>query len=903
MRLHQLYPDPAKEEATLGHTAKIDIIAVHGLNPRSKKDADHAWDTWRTPKGPKGRLWLRDDLPRTFPESRIFLFEYNSTVVFGKDQGTFVDKANGLLEEIRVERVNTEPRPILLLGYSMGGLLIKQALINAHNNPKYTPIKDATKGLAFFATPHDGGDARLLSRGGLASNIARSLGFQKNGSIFSDLMQEHWKHQLLEYKIVSFWGSKDTTVPRKSSRFNLPGTIESFVQLEGNHSEVCKFGLDDKGRHNLKLVRDYIRELHDAALEEYHPQSEKDQPILRWLTEVDYASQQCYFFNRRQEGTGEWLLGSREFKTWRDNAKQSLFCPGIPGAGKTILTSIVIDHLQTSFRNRNTGIAYIYCSFRPQHEQKTEDHLASLLKQLCKGQSSLPHGVGSLHDTFKRKQTRPSVDELSKNLQSVAFLYSKVFIIVDALDEWQDDQLRDEIKTTISDAVDGMFLLAQPYLKLLKGQATLTAVRSVLKELQRQSPELNMDSKRDVLYKVYNGAMERINQQVPSFQQRAAKALSWITCARRALTTVELLQALAVKPKDIKIDEGSFEKIDKIISVCAGMVTVDEASNIIGLAHYITQEYLERTRNHWLPNAEADIANTCITYLSFSAFENGACRNDDEFDKRLQSHPFYDYAARNWGYHAQAAPALPDCVLNFSRNTRNQMFPTMTELHLTSYFGIEEAVRVLLGIHKPDLKDSCGRTPLSYAAQKGHTAVVTQLLANHVPQPRFIKLFTYDATIDTKDVSNTTPLAYAALNGHTAIIMQLLAKGAAIEIQNDFGRTPLMHAAVRGHQAVLTQLLANGAAIEAKDQWGQTPLIHAARNGQTAVFTELLAKGADAEATDSTGETPLIAAWYRPMDTLTETEFWRIVMGGSDSRLNGASTTFDKLLDKLLLAF
>ncbi len=59
-----------------------------------------------------------------------------------------------MLEAIRIERDGVESRSILFLGHSMGGLLIKQALINVHNNPKYTPIKDVTTGLAFFATPH-----------------------------------------------------------------------------------------------------------------------------------------------------------------------------------------------------------------------------------------------------------------------------------------------------------------------------------------------------------------------------------------------------------------------------------------------------------------------------------------------------------------------------------------------------------------------------------------------------------------------------------------------------------------------------------------------------------------------------------------------------------------------------
>jgi triacylglycerol esterase/lipase EstA (alpha/beta hydrolase family) len=102
--------------------------------------------------------WLRDDLPQYVPESRIFLYEYNSTAAYGKDRDAFNGKANESLEAIRIERDEVESRPILLLGHSMGGLLIKQALITAHNNPKYTSIKDATTGLAFFATSHNGGD-------------------------------------------------------------------------------------------------------------------------------------------------------------------------------------------------------------------------------------------------------------------------------------------------------------------------------------------------------------------------------------------------------------------------------------------------------------------------------------------------------------------------------------------------------------------------------------------------------------------------------------------------------------------------------------------------------------------------------------------------------------------------
>jgi NACHT domain len=165
---------------------------------------------------------------------------------------------------------------------------------------------------------------------------------------------------------------------------------------------------------------------------------EEQQIILDWLTPIDYAPQQNDLIGRRQTGTGQWLLDSAEFQTWLGTDRQVLFCPGIPGAGKTILTAIVIDDLNTRFQNNpSVGIAYLYCNFRRRHEQKAEDLLASLLKQLAQDPSSIPNSAKTLYKRHKAKRTRPSFDEISTTLQSVAAMYSRVLIIVDALDECQ----------------------------------------------------------------------------------------------------------------------------------------------------------------------------------------------------------------------------------------------------------------------------------------------------------------------------------------------------------------------------------------------------------------------------------------------------------------------------------
>ena len=141
--------------------------------------------------------------------------------------------------------------------------------------------------------------------------------------------------------------------------------------------------------------------------------------------------------------------------------------------------------------------------------------------------------------------------------------------------------------------------------------------------------------------------MDRIEGQVADQEGLAKQVLSWIICTKRHLTTSELQHALAVEVGEPELDEDNLTQIEDIVSVCAGLVTVDEESGIIRLVHYTTQEYFERTKKRWFLNIEADITIICITYLSFDAFQTGFCSTDKEFEARLQLHPFYDYAARN----------------------------------------------------------------------------------------------------------------------------------------------------------------------------------------------------------------------------------------------------------------
>jgi hypothetical protein len=174
-----------------------------------------------------------------------------------------------------------------------------------------------------------------------------------------------------------------------------------------------------------------------------------------------------------------------------------------------MLTSIVVEELLTRFYDdKSIGIAYLYCNFRRQEEQKIGDLLASLLKQLAESQQSLPGTVKELHDRHKTKQTRPSLDEISRSLQVVTTLYSRVFIIVDALDECQ-----------ISDGCRQRFLSSLFSLQAKCGAnlfATSRLISSIEKEFQGNS-KLEIRASEEDVRKYLNGHLYRL----PGFVARS----------------------------------------------------------------------------------------------------------------------------------------------------------------------------------------------------------------------------------------------------------------------------------------------------------------------------------------------------------------------------------------------
>lgn len=169
---------------------------------------------------------------------------------------------------------------------------------------------------------------------------------------------------------------------------------------------------------------------------------DEDVQILNWITPIDYARQQSTFISLRKEGTGQWFLDSTEFQDWIKTDNQTLFCPGIPGAGKTFITSIIIDYIQTNYID--SSIAYLYCNFGMSGEQTPETLLKCILKQLVRKHALIPKPIKDLYKCHIENQSQPTLMEIVEALQSIISSDSRTFIIIDALDECQNhDRCRD----------------------------------------------------------------------------------------------------------------------------------------------------------------------------------------------------------------------------------------------------------------------------------------------------------------------------------------------------------------------------------------------------------------------------------------------------------------------------
>ncbi|KAJ7444039.1 ankyrin repeat domain-containing protein [Mycena latifolia] len=690
-----------------------------------------------------------------------------------------------------------------------------------------------------------------------------------------------------------------------------------------------KHNQEHKKDHNAILAtvteQDRTQQERDKAAQEKEILA-KEKEILNWITSLNFFQRQADVFHAWQKGTGEWLLSDATFKNWKSRSRGVLWCRGIPGAGKTVLVSVAVNHLRAQFPTNDTAVACIYLNHKEREVQTPENLLSSVWKQLVVDRS-LPQAAHDLYKHHCQRGTRPSLTEVSNLLEAAMGQYSKLYIIVDALDEYPDEQrqilleqlsilqgpttslmmtsrphvilddcfsgvqyleiqateddihnyvdqqiqkfprlrkhvqtrpeLHAEIKDQLTSNVQGMFLLAKLHIESLATKMTIRAVREALRHLPKD------------LSHTYDEAMNRIKNQNEDDRHFALQALTWVAYAKRPLSVAELCEALAIEPGATTLDADNLMDINIVLSVCAGLIIVDEAMSVVRLIHYTTQSYFDSIQPVQFADAHTIIASQCLAYLSFNEFS----QLDISYSmvhEWVKGHPLVAYSQHLLLHAAEASRQLDlqpgltfflekahSWQFIWSHGFRSQPAPpwdyygrdwplTPSLLWLSAASNLIHIATYLLG--QPGDYDTSIGSALSVTVFYGYIEMA-QLLVKK-----------YGANVNCQGGFYGTALQAASAWGHQSVARFLIEEGADVNALGGHYGTALQAASAGGHESVARFLIEKGADGNAQGGRCGTALQAASEGGHESIARFLIEMGADENANGGRFETALKTA-------------------------------------------
>ncbi|KAJ7125981.1 hypothetical protein C8R44DRAFT_618022 [Mycena epipterygia] len=356
--------------------------------------------------------------------------------------------------------------------------------------------------------------------------------------------------------------------------------------------------------------------------------------FAQWLSPLDFEATQANFFSKCAAGTGDWFINHPEFQRWISGHVSLLWCPGKPGVGKTILLSRVVDHLQKSFLRPGVGVICIFFDYNQSSLQTAAGIMGSILRQIIIDSPSIPESVKSLHTLFSSGQACPSgLSDLVSALKAQLQLYSRVYLVIDALDECSEDQ--DDFITELRSLMDTSSIqvlitsrdistighqfhndsrinvlahhedvcayITQRIQKEKRLKSLLNGDISLEQDIVTKVTEkaagmfllvrLHMDTLasknnrkalRDALailpkevYHSYDDVMNRIDSQGSDDSQLARKLFLWLAHAKRQLSMRDIQYALAICPGMHQMDLDAITSVEILTAVCAGLIIIE----------------------------------------------------------------------------------------------------------------------------------------------------------------------------------------------------------------------------------------------------------------------------------------------------------------------------------------
>ncbi|KAI1157435.1 hypothetical protein F5B18DRAFT_180543 [Nemania serpens] len=591
--------------------SRLDILAVPGL-------ASHAVGSWKAAGG--NDIWLRDYLPDDISGLRVLLYGYDTNLLKSDSRKSIEDMGKTLLELVTAFRANSQvKRPIILIGHSLGGLLIKEALLHASKSRRYD-LSETCVGLLFFGVPNHGlRNEQLLSlvNGQPNAALIRDLLVDQDTepSTFLKRISSQFAESCKgQYPVISFYELKpspiiqrqtDGTLTKSSDKVlmvtqksatstGITAVVdEDNVALDVDHSGLVKFSSRTCGSYSI--VRERIRLLatNSSRVNSRFANKLEPEAMRAWnnMNTPPYSSfRNSARLAKPEEGTLQWLLQappteprdplylqSQDFQAWRDSDKsQCLLLTGPPGQGKSVLSNFIISHLEDSALP-GSRIIYYFCTIKNNNvgDRNAGSVLRSLIVQLCEDQQQLfdliPTDV-TRQSNFSSASTEILLDVFEKMLRGN--VYKTVFCIIDGLDVYADDML-DLIQelARLLNAFSGdqksmikLLCTSRPHKRIMDawGQAPRKALRCEANDLQR------FIHSRVALLDYTEDMRRHIETRLG---QNAGRTFLWIDVVIRRLRTISFPSATLV---DKAITNSSSDLYELYTSLVQDLLQIDK---------------------------------------------------------------------------------------------------------------------------------------------------------------------------------------------------------------------------------------------------------------------------------------------------------------------------------------
>ncbi|KAF7506336.1 hypothetical protein GJ744_011909 [Endocarpon pusillum] len=611
--------------------------------------------------------------------------------------------------------------------------------------------------------------------------------------------------------------------------------------------------------------------------------------IRRWLAAPDPSINYNKALRDRHARTGTWFIESKIFADWKSVPALFLCLYGIPGCGKTILSSTILeDVLDHCSLKPDLAVLYFYFDFNDIEKQQHEKMIHSLIVQLYSQCTGTSKDLETLYSSCMNGERQPTCDKLLATLHQMMGSFKEIYLILDALDEcsdrlallvdieefnsWKDANLH--ILTTSRRERDIEEFL-EPFNEdqgKISIQSTLVNddIRAYVHDrLQTDRSLKRWQKELKVLQEIENALMEKANGM---FRWAACQLDSLGSC----LNIHGLRKALASLPKTLddtyarilcNIDEDHRRyalKILQWLTYSVRPLRLEEVAEVIAIDVEESPRFDPEKR---LPEPR-DILTICSSLISLEekAFANAqvivrlAHFSVKEYlvSERIRHGRAKDYSLKEIATNALLAEDCLAYLLQFDELDSSNSQP-LTDFPLAGYAAKYWTQHAGVAERSTNLASLLSLELLT----EGHCFVNCIRLYN--PEEPWPKL---DMTIGLNNVY--PPLYYASLTGLSESVKLLLDKGADVKAQGGLYNNALQAASIGGHDQVVQILLDKGADVNAQGGIFDNALIVASLEGHDQVVQILLDKGADVNAQGGIFSNALHAASERGHDQVVK---------------------------------